>query len=129
MNSKRSRKPLNDALAEQFIYGDTSPVAGEPPLDATPSEPFSTQDSVSPNESVTAQNTGSVPLETIGKKINTSLLMKKLQSLPKEATVRLTVDLSASMHRKLSIMAARTGKKKVEIVRFLLDEALKNVKE
>jgi predicted DNA-binding protein len=33
------------------------------------------------------------------------------------------------MHRKLSMLAARTGRKKAEIVRILLDEALQEVKE
>jgi predicted DNA-binding protein len=47
----------------------------------------------------------------------------------KEATVRITVDLAESMHRKLSLLSARTGKKKAEIVRFLLDEALKEVED
>ena len=59
---------------------------------------------------------------------------KKLQDLfetppKKEATVRLTVDLPESMHRKLSLLAAKTSKKKVEIVRLLLDEALADVEE
>jgi predicted DNA-binding protein len=35
--------------------------------------------------------------------------------------------LPASMHRKLSILAAKTGKKKAEIVRMLLDDALADV--
>lgn len=47
----------------------------------------------------------------------------------KELTVRFTVDLTESMHRKLSILAARTGKKKADIVRMLLDEALQEVIE
>ena len=47
----------------------------------------------------------------------------------KETTVRLTVDLAESMHRKLSILAARTGKKKAEIIRTLLDAALQDVDE
>jgi KilA-N domain len=47
----------------------------------------------------------------------------------KEATTRLTVDLPDSMHRKLSILAARTRRTKVEIVRMLLDEALSNIKD
>lgn len=34
-----------------------------------------------------------------------------------------------TMHRKLSILAARTGKKKAEIVRMLLDEALQELNE
>jgi hypothetical protein len=46
-----------------------------------------------------------------------------------EATTRFTVDLPLSMHRKLSILAARTGRKKAEIVRMLLDEALSDVED
>ncbi|MBN3871639.1 hypothetical protein [Nostoc sp. JL33] len=38
--------------------------------------------------------------------------------------IRLTVDLPKLMHRKLSVLAAKTGRKKAEIVRLLLDEAL-----
>ncbi|WP_199295302.1 CopG family transcriptional regulator [Trichocoleus sp. FACHB-832] len=51
----------------------------------------------------------------------------ELETAPKEATVRFTIDLSESMHRKLSILAAKTGRKKAEIVRMLLDEALQDV--
>lgn len=44
-------------------------------------------------------------------------------------TIRFTVDLPVSMHKKLSGKAARTGKKKAEIVRLLLDEALEGVED
>ena len=47
----------------------------------------------------------------------------------KEPTIRFTVDLTETMHRKLSILAARTGKKKAEIVRMLLGEALQELNE
>jgi predicted DNA-binding protein len=50
-------------------------------------------------------------------------------SSEKEATIRLTVDLPESMHRKLSLLSARSGRKKAEIVRMLLDEALQEVEE
>jgi len=53
-----------------------------------------------------------------------------IQSVPqKEATVRLTVDLTETQHRKLSILCARTGRKKAEIVRMLLSEALGGTEE
>ena len=52
-----------------------------------------------------------------------------VETPPKETTIRFTVDLTESMHRKLSILAARTGRKKAEIVRVLLDEALQDVDE
>ncbi len=45
----------------------------------------------------------------------------------KEATVRFTIDLPESMHRKLSILAAKTGQSKADILRLLLDDALEDV--
>ena len=53
-----------------------------------------------------------------------------IDSIPvvtKEATVRFTVDLPESMHRDLSILAAKRGVSKADIVRLLLDDALKDV--
>jgi hypothetical protein len=47
-------------------------------------------------------------------------LMSKLQAPEKEATIRFTVDMSESLHRKLSMLAAKAGRKKVDIVRMLL---------
>ncbi|MEG4801307.1 hypothetical protein QUB63_17975 [Microcoleus sp. ARI1-B5] len=52
-------------------------------------------------------------------------LMSKLQAPDKEATVRFTVDMSETLHRKLSMLAAKTGRKKVDIVRMLLEDGLK----
>jgi hypothetical protein len=54
-------------------------------------------------------------------------LMSKLQAPDKEATVRFTVDMSESLHRKLSMLVAKTGRKKVDIVRMLLEGGLKEV--
>ena len=53
--------------------------------------------------------------------------MSKLQGPDKEATIRFTVDMSESVHRKWSMLAAKTGRKKVDIVRMLLDDGLKEV--
>ena len=39
--------------------------------------------------------------------------MSKLQAPDKEATVRFTVDMSETLHHKLSMLAAKTGRKKV----------------
>jgi len=52
-------------------------------------------------------------------------LMSKLQAPDKEATVRFTVDMSETLHRKLSMLAAKTGRKKLDIVRMLLEDGLK----
>lgn len=111
MSSKRSRKSLDDALAQQFIYGEKQrgslqePAPEQAPLEPSP-EPPSLLEEKTPNNST---------------------LMDKFQTPVKEATVRFTIDLPVSMHRKLSLLAARTGKKKAEIVRVLLDEALEDV--
>lgn len=108
----KKRKPLDDALAREFVYGDeseTQPILEQEPLPQStlPVSPTSTPQPAKFN------------------------LMSQLQQTnhPKEPTIRLTVDLPESMHRKLSVLAAKTSKKKVEIIRFLLDEALKDVED
>jgi hypothetical protein len=40
--------------------------------------------------------------------------MSKRKAPDEEATVRFSVDMSESVHRKLSMLAAKTGRKKVE---------------
>lgn len=118
MSPRKSRKPLNlnDDLALQFIYGEKQD-GKELNLkeEETASDLKLEQPSPGTSESVTE------------KAPNSSTLIDRFTTPPKEATVRFTVDLPASMHRKLSILAARTGKKKAEIVRVLLFEALKDV--
>jgi hypothetical protein len=109
--SKKPRKSLDDALAQQFVYGENqdSSASEEPKPEAKQ------ESSPSPSSST--------------KKPKESNLMDKLQTPSKEATVRFTVDMPESMHRKLSVLAAKTGKKKVEIVRVLLGEMLDEVNE
>jgi hypothetical protein len=94
------RKPMNDALAKEFVFGENV-------------------------TSLTTVEDKDSAFETPAE----SLMSKLLDQSPKEATIRLTVDMPESMHRKLSLLSARTGKKKAVIVRFLLEEALVNVKE
>jgi hypothetical protein len=133
--NKKSRKPLNDALAEQFVYGGESEVAKgvggsladrhrelDPRTDekSQPSKAEQEIDAETPEPIVETAK----PVTQAKKE---SSLMDKLQIEAKEATTRFTVDLPLSMHRRLSILAAKTGRKKVEIVRMLLDEALSDV--
>jgi len=103
MSVKKQRKPLGDSLAQEFVYGEPSPPSSTP-LEAEPK----------PNPEPPTEATS---------------LMDKLQLdlEPREATIRLTVDLPESMHRKLSILSAKTGAKKAHIVRKLLDQVLKDV--
>lgn len=101
---KKQRKPLGDSLAQEFVYGDATP---------TPNQP----------ESVLEAQAESVhPIQ------ETSLMDKlQLDTEPREATIRFTVDLPESMHRKLSILSAKTGAKKAHIVRKLLEQVLIDV--
>ena len=104
-NKKQTRKPLSDVLAQEFVYGDSTPAV-------TP-EPITTIEISQPPPIPQPETT----------------FMERLQVQPKEGTKRFTVDLPESTHRKLSMLAARTGRSKAEIVRLLLDEALENVQD
>jgi hypothetical protein len=107
--SVKKRKPLEDVLSEsEFVFG-SSP---EPASKTTSPEP--------PPETPT-------PTPSPINPVKESKLMIKLQIPEKEATVRFTVDMSESLHRKLSVLAAKTGRKKVDIVRIFLEEGLKDV--
>jgi hypothetical protein len=137
MNTKK-RKPLGSAM-EEFVFGTkekeaallptpdvvlpastrTASLTPEAPLPATPPQialPVATQ----PQPEALAPKT--VPIQS-----KEPSLMSKLQAPDKEATVRFTVDMSESLHRKLSMLAAKTGRKKVDIVRMLLEDGLKEV--
>ena len=120
--STKKRKPLDDALASEFVYGSKE----QPHVKET-----ETQDEVKPEpeqETVPVAKPVEKPTSTTEPK-KPSLMSQLYSTTPKEPTVRLTVDLTESMHRKLSVLAAKTGRKKAEIVRLLLDEALKEVEE
>ncbi|MBE9122170.1 CopG family transcriptional regulator [Tychonema sp. LEGE 07199] len=133
------RKPLGSAM-EEFVFG-TNEAASPPtpdvvspaptpaasltpetqPTPLTPPTPFALLPAPTAPESK-----ASAP-EPIPVQSKESSLMSKLQAPDKEATVRFTVDMSESLHRKLSMLAARTGRKKVDIVRMLLEDGLKEV--
>ncbi len=118
--TRRKRKPLDDALASDFVYGENEPIDEASEI----KEPEIEQ----PVKSSSQSEVKSVSPTT--EKNNKELsLMDKLQVKPKEATKRFTVDLAESMHRKLSILAAKTGRSKADIVRMLLDETLKDVED
>lgn len=112
MSTKKPRKSLDNALAQEFVYGRQD----EPELvEGAPDQELKLKEL--PQE---------LPLELPQKEPD---LMTRLQTPPKEATVRFTVDLPESMHRRLSILAAKTGKKKADIVRVLLDQEMKDLEE
>jgi hypothetical protein len=182
MNSKKPRrKSLDDALAQQFVYGgdDTSksdsiteekkPSTSKKPEAIKKTSPQSeaqqsqsdrlqgetenrnstiqeenqplrkkqkkvereVQDLSTKNESDSANVSNKTSRPDSKSKINTkeSSLMEKLQVQPKEVTKRFTVDLPESMHRKLSILAAKTARTKADIVRLLLQDALEDIED
>ncbi len=131
--SAKKRKPL-DSVLEEFVFGKEAalpPTAPETASPApTPTASLITEIPPTPEAAfpvlTPAQPEASAP-EPIPAPSKESSLMSKLQAPDKEATVRFTVDMSESLHRKLSMLAARTGRKKVDIVRMLLEDGLKEV--
>ena len=63
------------------------------------------------------------------KDITAANFIDNIPVVTKEATVRFTVDLPESMHHDLSILAAKTGRTKADIVRMLLDDAHEDTNE
>ncbi|MEG4431649.1 hypothetical protein QUA95_16345 [Microcoleus sp. F10_A2] len=137
MNTKK-RKPLGSAM-EEFVFGTQEKEA------ASPTPPELVSPAVTPTASLTPEAALSAtppppeaalpiakpPLPTVSApepipiQSKEPSLMSKLQAPDKEATVRFTVDMSETLHRKLSMLAAKTGRKKVDIVRMLLEDGLK----
>ena len=101
------RKPLSDTLAENFVYGQSA-------VNPTPVSPQPSKELIEPTPVIQ----------------EASLMSRLLEmSEQKEATKRFTVDLPESMHRKLSILAAKTGRKKADIIKTLLEDLLKDLNE
>jgi macrodomain Ter protein organizer (MatP/YcbG family) len=109
----RTRKPLDDALAEEFVYGSPERQATQPE-----NAPENVEESIE-----------SQPTEPSQKLEKGSLMSRLMEAPEKEATVRITVDLPKSMHQKLSLLSARSGKKKAEIIRMLLTDVFNEVNE
>jgi predicted HicB family RNase H-like nuclease len=112
--NRRKRKPLDETLASDFVYGESKAA----PEEITAAESESFQIVPIESEKVTAVESS--------KELS---LMDKLQVQSKEPFKRFTVDLSESLHRKLSILAAKTGRSKADIVRLLLNDALKDIQD
>jgi hypothetical protein len=124
----KQRKPLSESPnvgneltpdALQFLkptQGAIAAVVLTPQVEETPSE------DIQPAEPKTRTERKKQPEKK-------GIMAKLMEQTEKEATVRLTVDLAESVHRKLSILSAKSGKKKAEIIRMLLDEALEDLDE
>lgn len=111
--TKKTRRSLDATLADEFVFGSQASESIEPESIAPPSVPKQSQ-----SKETTMPKTTTTPKQ--------SKLVEKLMTTEKEATVRITVDLPKSMHQQLSILAAKTGRKKVDIIRTLLGEILED---
>lgn len=132
--STKKRKPLASAM-EEFVFGTKEAASPTPPEIVSPA-PTPTA-SLVPETALPAKiPEAALPVATppqpevlapepVSVQSKEPSLMSKLQAPDKEATVRFTVDMSESLHRKLSVLAAKTGRKKVDIVRMLLEDGLK----
>ena len=143
--STKKRKPLGSAM-EEFVFGTKEAVpAPTPPEEVVSPSPTPTA-SLTPFALLPASTPPTPPTREAALPTATPpqpevlvpdpvpiqskepSLMSKLQAPDKEATVRFTVDMSESLHRKLSMLAAKTGRKKVDIVRMLLEDGLSAVR-
>jgi hypothetical protein len=128
MTAKKPRKSLGDTLANNFVYGDKAPTPAAEPIEEQVEPIVETVQTVADStEPIVAAVAIAVASKPISPQPTTSLMSRLMQNTPeKEATVRLTVDLLKSTHTKLSILCAQNGLKKAEVVRMLLDDALKD---
>jgi hypothetical protein len=102
MNNKR--KPLNEKL-DKFIFGREE--ENGKPADDSKKTRQSEQD--------------------LEKKLS-DLLDKLTKDSPRqEKPIRVSLDLSPDMHNKLTNLANRTGRKKSEILRILLEQAFEEI--
>lgn len=62
------------------------------------------------------------------KKESSNLLNELIkEDTPREKPIRVSLDLTPEMHRKLTALANRTGRKKSEILRILLEQAFDEI--
>ncbi|MGL5879200.1 MAG: CopG family transcriptional regulator [Xenococcaceae cyanobacterium] len=125
MNAKKPRKTFTDSLAKSFVYGESSPTP-QHNSDITNSTPQMANDAIATEQTKT-QRADAARSESKDRK--KSIVEKLMMTTEREATVRLTVDLPESMHRQLSYLAVKSGKKKAEIVRALIDDLLQSLDE
>ncbi len=130
----KKRKSLDDSLASEFVFGKGASPESNSSASVAREEQAAAEETISQVEEETAVEEESTPNASIEPKSNVKLstsssLMEKLQVEAKEGTKRFTIDLRESVHRKLSILAAKTGRSKADIVRMLLDDALEDINE
>ncbi len=107
---------------KDFVFG------GDQPRTETEAVPTPEVEAVTTTEEEST-SIAPMPKKPVDKPSKELSLMEKLQVEAKEGTKRFTIDLRESVHRKLSILAAKTGRSKADIIRMVLDDVLKDVEE
>ena len=128
------RKPLNKSVGQEFVKGNLETITkgGE-----QKSIENSKQNSTAKNGKQSLIEQENNQTETTNKSTNKKEPAKKTTRKSKskkelidrfknkdddEKTIRITLDLKASLHRQLSQLSLDTGKSKADIIRQLLNE-------
>lgn len=128
MNQRKTRKPLDaetvglTEMERAFIKGETEAI----PVKAEVVDPEPFPAPKPKRQTKPKQATPPKEEPTIQGSFMSQLLSTTTE---KEPTVRVTVDMPRSLHQKLSMLCARTGAKKADVIRGLLAEALQQVDE
>lgn len=101
---------------DSFLKGDSAAPAAPPP------EPLEQPATPAKKRKAIAKKT----TRPANQKTKPTDIMSKILTpeATKESTTRFTADLPDSLHKRLTVAAAMSGKKKVDIIRELLDELL-----
>lgn len=122
--STKKRKPLGSAM-EEFVFGTKEAVPAPTATELVSPAPIPTASLITETPPTPPTPFALLPTETppppkasaphpVPTQSKEPSLMSKLQAPDKEATVRFSVDMSESVHRKLSMLAAKTERKKVD---------------
>lgn len=130
--SPQRRKSLADADAAAFIFGtpsSTTTTVEDQPTDNMAPEP-QTAPNPQPEAKPTPAKATTAKRAPAKKKTKSNRAIDELmQSTKQERQVRITVDLAASQHQALTLVCAKLGKPKAEIIRALVDDFLDEVNQ
>jgi len=128
--STKKRKPLGSTI-EEFVFGTKEVLTAPTPLEVVSSAPTPTTSLTPPTQfallpAATLPPPFAFAPHPVPTQSKEPSLMSKRKAPDKEATVRFTVDMSETLHRKLSMLTACDGAQESRLlVRMLLEDGLK----
>lgn len=128
MSPQKRRKPMDDAAALGFVFGQSEPESAmpEPIPEPEPEPPAEPEPKPVRSQKAASKTAKPKPEPTT---TTEDIMNSLMQTETPERTIRFTVDMPESLHKKLSLLAAKSGRKKSDIVRTVLDSVLKDVSE